>query len=147
MSSPAPAALHGAEVRVIYAMLIAIPFRLAFYAWFEIMKDGWLGLRQVFILCFPSGATCYDNAAENCGGNVIPGVSTRDCCLGDGFWVNQTNGECVQCIGKYCILGTELLSSFAYKPSTIGAITNPLLSNCHSLSLVSKSPVLNSCQL
>ena len=45
------------------------------------------------------------------------------------------------------ILRTELLSSFAYKPSTTGAITNLPLSSCHSLSLVSKSPVLNSCQL
>jgi len=81
-------------------------------------------------LCTSPGATCYDNAAANCGGNVIPGMSTRDCCLRDGFWVNQTNGECVQCIGKYVVivinivLRTELLSSNAYKCSNTGAKFN-----------------------
>ena len=67
------------------------------------MKDGWLGLRQVFIVCFPSAATCYDNATENCGGNEVTGVSTaQDCCLGNGYWFwDPRLGGCLQCIGEY----------------------------------------------
>ena len=55
---------------------------------------------------FPSGTaqfqTCYDNAATNCGGNVITvGVSNAsDCCLGDGFWFRVSQGQCVRCIGE-----------------------------------------------
>jgi len=57
-------------------------------------------------LCFPSGTaqfqTCYDNAAANCGGNVVIGVSTaQDCCLGDGYWFEDPRfGGCLQCIGE-----------------------------------------------
>ena len=52
-------------------------------------------------LYFPSGATCYDNTAANCRGTEILTFNTaRDCCLGNGSWVIQPNGECVQCIGK-----------------------------------------------
>jgi len=39
---------------VTYTMLIAIPFRLPYlFALFEIMKDGWLGMRQVLHLTKP----------------------------------------------------------------------------------------------
>jgi len=56
-------------------------------------------------LCFPLGIaqfqTCYDNAAANCGGNVVTGVSTTlDCCLGNGYWFQDTNLGCMQCIGE-----------------------------------------------
>ena len=44
---------------------------------------------------------CYNNAATYCNGTAVLNVTTaRDCCLGDGFWFNDENGQCHQCIGK-----------------------------------------------
>jgi len=83
-------------------------------------------------LYFPSGATCYDNTAANCRGTEIPRFNTtRDCCLGDGFWVIQPNGECVQCIGKDIVIVVDIVlkqSSLAVMPFTAG--DSPVLTPC-----------------
>jgi len=57
-------------------------------------------------MCFPTGTAqfraCYDNAADNCTGNMTTGVSSaRECCLGDGYWFEDPSlGGCRQCIGE-----------------------------------------------
>ena len=44
---------------------------------------------------------CYDNAATDCNGTAVPNVTNaRDCCLGDGYWFDDEDGQCHQCIGK-----------------------------------------------
>ena len=33
---------------------------------------------------------------------MVTGVSTgQDCCLGDGYWFEVSQGQCFQCIGEY----------------------------------------------
>lgn len=85
-------------------------------------------------LYFPSGATCYDNTAANCRGTEIPRFNTtRDCCLGDGFWVIQPNGECVQCIGKYIVIVVDIVlkqSSLAVMPLNFTTSDSPVLTPC-----------------
>ena len=48
---------------------------------------------------------CYDDAATECNGTEVLNVATaRECCLGDGYWFNDTAGQCHQCIGKHVLV-------------------------------------------
>ena len=53
---------------------------------------------------------CYDNAPTDCNGTAVPNVTTaRDCCLGNGFWFDDEEGDCHQCIGKQMLVSTNYM--------------------------------------
>ena len=67
---------------------------------------------EIFFFYFTPGHAqlkmCYDNAPTDCNGTAVPNVTTaRDCCLGNGFWFDDEEGDCHQCIGKQMLVSTN----------------------------------------
>jgi len=58
---------------------------------------------------------CYDNATTDCNGTAVLNVTTaRECCLGDnGFWFDDEDGQCHQCIGTQMLVSTNHLEMYS----------------------------------